>query len=161
MDDVPDSLGSQLWKYIARKNSNTSSRRGFMGRFLQRAARITEEKGGGSLTLLVFAIQRKEGLGSRQQLQAKLDRLAAAALDEATKAKAIESLERQIAELPDESLASGVPNDFIEEAKAVTDGHVVLMDDVATDGDNPRWRINLRESVARGIAAETVQSRPI
>lgn len=158
---LPEEMGVQLWKYVARKNAMTARRRTFLGCFLQRAGRMADSRGGGSMTLLAFARLKDESALSRAVLEQKLQTVQAMQLDEALKAKAIAKVEEQLAELEDASSATGVPDDFIEEAKAVTDGHVVFLDHTSGEGGAPRWCVDLQESVARGITADTVQNRPL
>eukprot|EP00971_Amphidinium_carterae_P276277 5482500-Amphidinium_carterae.2 len=44
--------------------------------------------------------------------------------------------------------------------KAVTDGHVVFTQE-SLSGDTLQWCIDLSQSVARGVTADTVQNRPL
>lgn len=161
LNKLSKDVGSELWKYVARKNANTSRRRTFLGCFLQRAGRMAADKGGGSLTLLAFARLRDEAKQSRAEMELKLNNLRTMNLDEALRKKALAKLEQQIAELPEDYDLLGVPEDFIEEAKAVTDGHVVLSDYAPLSGGEPLWSVDLQESVARGITSESVQCRAL
>ncbi|CAE8623900.1 unnamed protein product [Polarella glacialis] len=158
IDKLSEDLGVELWKYVAKKNAVTARRRTFLGCFLQRAGRMADARGGGSLTLLGFARPRDSSTLGRLELEAKLKNLQSMNLDEAVRAKAVEKIQSQIAALPEDGV-SGVPDDFVEEAKAVTDGHVVFSDaSVGPDGQL-RWCVDLKESVARGITANSVQNR--
>eukprot|EP00435_Cladocopium_sp_Y103_P054159 s606_g17.t1 len=75
------------------------------------------------------------------------------------RARAVEKVQRQLAELAEDDMGSGVPDDFLEEAKAVTDGHVVFLDDAINKDGQATWAIDIQESVARGITANSIQNR--
>lgn len=152
-------LGIELWKYVARKNAASGRRRTFLGCFLQRAGRMSEERGGGSLTLLAFARLKDTSMLSRLELEAKLRNLMDMELDEGVRARAVEKVQRQLAELAEDDMGSGVPDDFLEESKAVTDGHVVFLDDAINKEGQATWAIDIQESVARGITANSIQNR--
>lgn len=158
---LSDDLGVELWKYVARKNAVTARRRTFLGCFLQRAGRMSEERGGGSLTLIALARLKDDSKLSRLELEAKLKNLKQMNLDEAMRRRVVEKVEEQLVQLGEDGGSNGVPDDFIEEAKAVTDGHVVFADASVREGACPRWCVDLKESVARGITAYSVQSRPL
>ncbi|CAJ1340921.1 unnamed protein product, partial [Effrenium voratum] len=151
-------LGIELWKYVARKNAASGRRRTFLGCFLQRAGRMNTDRGGGSLTLLAFARLKDTNTLSRLELEAKLRNLEAMELEEEVRQRAINKVQQQLDELPEDELGAGVPDDFLEESKAVTDGHVVFLDD-AVEGGSPTWAIDIQESVARGITANSIQNR--
>eukprot|EP00933_Yihiella_yeosuensis_P027903 TRINITY_DN21728_c0_g2_i1.p1 TRINITY_DN21728_c0_g2~~TRINITY_DN21728_c0_g2_i1.p1 ORF type:complete len:521 (+),score=95.72 TRINITY_DN21728_c0_g2_i1:91-1653(+) len=157
---MPKESGAEMWKYIMNKGAASSIRRTYLGCFLQRAARLSKDRGGGSLTILVFARLKNMTKVNRLELEAKLKSVKAMKLDKALREKAIEKLEAQLAELQEEGLGDGVPDDFIEESKAVTDGHVVFSDSAVKDG-KLTWSVDLSESVARGITASSVQSRSL
>lgn len=115
------------------------------------------------MTLLAFARLRDDSKLSRAELELKQKNLKTMNLDETLRQKALAKIEEQIAELPDDDQTTGVPDDFIEESKAVTDGHVVLEDLGPLGGGTAeqRWCVDLQESVARGITSDSVQCRPL
>lgn len=158
INGLTEDLGIELWKYVARKNAASGRRRTFLGCFLQRAGRMSEERGGGSLTLLAFARLKDSNQLSRLELEAKLRNLRQMQLDEAVRERAIAKVEQQLSEIPEDDMGNGVPDDFLEEAKAVTDGHVVLLDNAINEDGEPMWAIDIQESVARGITANSVQN---
>jgi len=159
IDGLTEDLGIELWKYVARKNAASGRRRTFLGCFLQRAGRMSKERGGGSLTLLAFARLKDATSNSRLELEAKLRNLRQMDLDEAVRARAIAKVEQQLSEIAEDDIGNGVPDDFLEEAKAVTDGHVVFLDNAINKEGVPMWAIDIQESVARGITANSVQNR--
>jgi len=159
INGLTEDLGIELWKYVARKNAASGRRRTFLGCFLQRAGRMSEDRGGGSLTLLAFARLKDTTTLSRLELEAKLRNLMDMELDEGVRARAVEKVQRQLAELPEDDMGSGVPDDFLEEAKAVTDGHVVFLDDAIKKDGQATWAIDIQESVARGITSKSLQNR--
>lgn len=159
INGLTQDLGIELWKYVARKNAASGRRRTFLGCFLQRAGRMSEERGGGSLTLLAFARLKDTSMLSRLELEAKLRNLMDMELDEGVRARAVEKVQRQLAELAEDDMGSGVPDDFLEESKAVTDGHVVFLDDAIDKEGQATWAIDIQESVARGITANSIQNR--
>jgi len=161
LDDVPDELGANLWKYVAKKNSLTAQRRTFLGCFLQRASRLKDDLGGGSLTLLAFARLMGDDVLSRRELETKIKSIKAMNIDEAIRKKAVDKYEEQLAALMKDGGSVGIPDDFIEECKAVTDGHVVIGNDAADDKGNLCWNVDLKESVPRGITSECIQNRPL
>eukprot|EP00913_Durusdinium_trenchii_P029672 g27811.t1 len=116
-----------------------------------------KDRGGGSLTLLAFARLKDTGNLSRLELEAKLRNLRDMDLDEAVRQRAVDKVERQLAELREDDMGSGVPDDFLEEAKAVTDGHVVFLDEAVNQ--DATWAIDIEQSVARGITSNSVQNR--
>lgn len=163
---LSDDMGVELWKYVARKNALSGSRRSLMGCFLQRASRCRNDgsaNSGGSLTLLAFARLKDDTKLTRAELESKLRNVLQMPLDKKIREKAVEKIEAQLAALPaEDSAVFGVPDDFIEEAKAVTDGHVTFAPSAAGQTDGvPKWTVDLRESVARGITALSLQSRPM
>jgi len=114
------------------------------------------------MTLLAFAQTKDEEKYSRAELEARLKTVQEMNLDEATRERAVEKVKEEIAALTTEMGNVGVPDDFVEEAKAVTDGHIVFLDrDLAQKDGQPLWAVDLKESVARGITATTVQNRPM
>lgn len=165
IDEMSFEQGREMWKFLAHKNAATARRRTFLGCFLQRACRVCDERGGGSLTLLAFARLKDSNKIGRLELQAKLKHLQSMTLDETLKAKAISKIEEQLANLPEGLGLTGVPDDFIEEVKAVTDGHVVFLEAAVASSDSgpqkPRWCLDVQESVARGITSHSVQNRPL
>ncbi|CAK0791439.1 unnamed protein product [Prorocentrum cordatum] len=82
-------------------------------------------------------------------------------IDEAIRKKAVDKYEEQLAALMKDGGSVGIPDDFIEECKAVTDGHVVIGNDAADDKGNLCWNVDLKESVPRGITSECIQNRPL
>eukprot|EP00435_Cladocopium_sp_Y103_P054722 s606_g17.t3 len=82
INGLTQDLGIELWKYVARKNAASGRRRTFLGCFLQRAGRMSQERGGGSLTLLAFARLKDTSMLSRLELEAKLRNLMDMELDE-------------------------------------------------------------------------------
>lgn len=161
IESLTPELGVALWKYVAKKNAVTARRRTFLGCFLQRAGRMAEDEGGGSLTLLAFARLKDEKRLSKLELEVKRKTLETMKLEEDIRKRALEKLDQQLAAIGEDGGSFGVPDDFIEEAKAVTDGHVVFAD--AAGGTDPRlrWAVDLRESVARGITSNSVQNQPL
>jgi len=113
------------------------------------------------MTLLAFGRLKDESRLTRLDLEAKLESMRKMHLNEDMRARAIAKLEAQIAELPEDGDGDGVADDFLEEAKAVTDGHVVFAAGAGGEGGKPRWCVDLKESVARGITADSVQNRPL
>mmetsp|Transcript_106032 Transcript_106032/g.236686 ORF Transcript_106032/g.236686 Transcript_106032/m.236686 type:complete len:776 (-) Transcript_106032:73-2400(-) len=156
-----DEIGVRLWKYVAKKNAATARKRTFLGCFLQRACRMAKDRGNGSLTLLAFARIKDSALLSRLDLEAKLKNLQQMKLDESTREKAVEKIQAQITAIPEDGGGAGVPDSFVEEAKAVTDGHVVFSNATKDPEGRMRWSVDLQESVARGITADSVQNRPL
>jgi len=161
INKLTDDLGVELWKYVARKNAVSARRRTFLGCFLQRASRVAADHGGGSMTMLAFGRLKDESKLTRLDLEAKLASMRQMHLNEDMRERAIAKLEQQIAELPEDGDGDGVADDFLEEAKAVTDGHVVFANGSGGGGGKPRWCVDLKESVARGITADSVQNRPL
>merc|ERR1712129_394730 len=142
INKLTDDLGVELWKYVARKNAVSARRRTFLGCFLQRASRVSADRGGGSMTLLAFGRLKDEFKLTRLDLEAKLESMRKMHLNEDMRARAIAKLEAQIAELPEEADGDGVADDFLEEAKAVTDGHVVFAAGAGGEGGKPRWCVD-------------------
>eukprot|EP00971_Amphidinium_carterae_P276276 5482500-Amphidinium_carterae.1 len=93
-------------------------RRTFLGTFLQRASRLADENGGGSLTILAFSRLRDVSASSRADLEKKLAAVEAMPVDEVTKARARARVEQQLEELGEDNDGSGILEDFLEEVKA-------------------------------------------
>lgn len=155
---IPDNQDQSLriWKYVASKNAGSGRRRSFLGCFLQRAARIAERNGGGSLTLLACGVGRDVSQLSIEQLDVKMNNLQAMNLDETTRQRAMAKLEASMAEERQQSV-TGVTEDFLEEAKATTDGHVVFEEGGLSQDGKPRWSVDLKQSVSRGVSCASVQ----
>ncbi|CAK9033735.1 Ubiquitinyl hydrolase 1 [Durusdinium trenchii] len=85
--------------------------------------------------------------------RAKLRNLRDMDLDEAVRQRAVDKVERQLAELREDDMGSGVPDDFLEEAKAFDARRSFL--------SSARLGVELMTlgSVARGITSNSVQNR--